>query len=91
MTDSIWLLLGILLLVLGLALLLPARRTRLQNVAGNVIVGDVKGTATQTYTTAPPPAASSSGIGTKELIGWLIAIPGGLLAAWNLWKALAGS
>jgi hypothetical protein len=91
-TTIFWLLslIGIVLLLAGLGLLAAGRRTRLQNVAGNVIGGDVKGTATQTYTAAPPAAASSSGIGRKELIGWLIAIPGAALAAWNLWRALAG-
>jgi hypothetical protein len=77
------------LLLVGLALLVGGRRTRLRNVKGNVIVGDVEGTATQTYT-APPAPAPSTGIGRKEVIGWLLAVPGALLAAWNLWKALSG-
>jgi hypothetical protein len=49
------------------------------------------GSANQAYN-APPPAtpAKSSGMGGEEIIGWLIAGPGGALAAFNLWKALAG-
>jgi hypothetical protein len=82
---------GLLLLAVGGLLIRSGRSTRLKDVSGNVIIGDVKGSANQTYT-APSHAApaKASGIGGKEIIGWLIAVPGGLLAAFNLWKALAG-
>jgi hypothetical protein len=82
---------GLLLFALGALLIRSGRSTRLRNVSGSVIIGDVSGTANQTYN-APTPAApaEASGIGGKEIIGWVVAIPGGVLAAFNLWKALAG-
>jgi hypothetical protein len=82
---------GLLLVAFGVLLIRTGRSTRLKDVSGNVIIGDVKGSATQSYTAAPPAApAKASSIGGKEIIGWLIAVPGAVLAAFNLWKALAG-
>jgi hypothetical protein len=82
---------GLLLLGLGMLLIRSGRSTRLKDVSGNIIIGDVPGSATQHYNASPPAAPDKSpGIGGKEIIGWLIAIPGGVLAAFNLWKALAG-
>jgi hypothetical protein len=82
---------GLLLLALGALLIRSGRSTRLKDVSGNIMIGDVSGSANQTYS-APTPAApaKAAGIGGKEIIGWLIAVPGGVLAAFNLWKALAG-
>jgi hypothetical protein len=86
-----FLIVGLFLLVLGALLVRSGRSTRLRNVSGNIIVGDVSGSANLTYC-APPPAApaKASGIGGKEMIGWLIAVPGCVLAVFSLWKALAG-
>ena len=82
---------GLLLVAFGVLLIRTGRSTRLKDVSGNVIIGDVTGSANQTYNAQPPAAPTkASGIGGKEIIGWLIAVPGGLLAAFNLWKALVG-
>jgi hypothetical protein len=44
---------------------------------------------TRLITPRRPPPQPSRPAG-EEIIGWLIAGPGGALAAFNLWKALAG-
>lgn len=85
-----WLAIGLIAAIVGIGLALAGRRTRISNARGNVIVGDVRGTTTQTYTEAPAPAAPGSGIGAKEIIGWVIAVPAALLALGNFWKLLAG-
>jgi hypothetical protein len=81
---------GLLVLALGALLIRSGRSTRLKNASGNLIIGDVSGSAAQSYTAPPAARAKASGIGGKEIIGWLIAVPGGVLATLNLWKALAG-
>jgi hypothetical protein len=82
---------GLLVLALGALLIRSGRSTRLKNGSGNFIIGNVPGSATQTYSALPPATpAKAPSIGVKEIIGWFIAVPGGVLAAFNLWKALAG-
>jgi hypothetical protein len=86
-----FLVVGLLLLALGALLVRSGRRTRVKDMSSNVIIGDVTGSANQTYNAPTPTApAKASGIGGKEIIGWLIAVPGAVLAGFNLWKALAG-
>ena len=82
---------GLLLLALGAFLVRSGRSARLKDVSGNVIIGDVPGSANQTYNAPTPTApAKASGIGGKEIVGWSISVPGAVLAAFTLWKALGG-
>jgi hypothetical protein len=92
MVAAALLVLGVALLLVGFVLLLrPRRHVRISNARGNVVVGDVTGQVSQSYaeTGGPGPPAPSR-IGLKEVIGWLLALPGAALAIAGLWKALSG-
>ena len=80
--------LGILLAIVGIAAPRRLTKLRIRNFQGNLNTGDVSGEMHQTYTsTAPAPRAERTGIGWREVIGWIIALLGVALAGWNIYLA----
>ena len=53
----------------------PRNRLRVRNISGNVVVGDVSGTVSQTSTPAPAPDPK------PDRVAWAIGIAGVLIAA----------
>jgi hypothetical protein len=85
----------LILTLLGIGLILVVAiwiRPRTGSFRGNIIGGNVHGTATQTY--APREAAKpekDGGIATRDVIGWLIALLGVAIAALGLYLTHSAS
>jgi hypothetical protein len=81
----------LILTLLGIGLILVVAiwvrpKIRTGSFRGNIMGGNVHGTATQTY--APREAAKpekNGGIATRDVIGWLIALLGVAIAALGLY------
>ena len=81
----------LILTLLGIGLILAVAiwirpNVRIGSFIGNMIGGNVRGTATQTY--APREVAKpekDGGIATRDVIGWLIALLGVAIAALGLY------
>jgi hypothetical protein len=77
--------LGLIVAGAVIALLALARRpwhVRIRNVHGNTVVGNVEGGVIQTYQGGAPAAPDKpAGIGAAQVITWLIALAGVIIAA----------
>ena len=86
----------LILILLGIGLILVVAiwvrpKIRIGSFRGNIIGGNVGGTATQTY--APRKVAKpekDGGIATRDVIGWLIALLGVAIAALGLYLEQSG-
>jgi hypothetical protein len=67
-----------------MAIVALARRpwkVRIQNVEGNTIAGNVRGSVNQAYVGQRAARDTAPGIGTAQIVTWIIAIAGVFVAA----------
>jgi hypothetical protein len=87
------------LIIIGVILLLgvllwraTGKSVRIRNSKGNIIAGNVVGSATQDYKGETVIGSNSgSNIGAKDVITWLIAIAGAIITALGVYHAWLGS
>jgi len=92
LNSSTLIIIGTVLLIGVLLWRITGKRTSIKNAKGNVVVGDVKGGATQTYTgDTNIGATQGSKISAKDLITWLLAIVGLVITGLGVYHAWISS
>jgi len=90
--SSTLIIIGAVLLIGLLLWRITGNRTSIKNAKGNVLVGDVKGGSSMSYTgDANIGATQGSKISAKDLITWLLAIVGLVITGLGVYHAWISS